>query len=193
MAAWLFYNQSQWEIEVPLQDFTRLNVGKCVLEILINRITSPIKICHLFFFINYADVSLCVFLRGGGMCVYDSDFNPFSSYPLQLPSCLPHAILWNHLVFVVRRQRIKVFVFFGVCFFFSFLFLFVFFFLFILATTVSHLEELATMSCHYYTGGQVKTLASNGLMPVGLISFWRGSSCRARLWILESGVHLKIL
>ena len=123
MAAWLLYNQSQWEIEVPLLDFTRLNVGNCVLEILINRITSSIKICHLIFFINYADVSLCVFLRGGGMCVYDSDFNPFSSYPLQLPSCLPHAILWNHLIFVVRRQRIKVFVF-----FFSFLFLFVFFF-----------------------------------------------------------------
>ena len=81
----------------------------------------------------------------------------------------------------------------SLCFFFSFLFLFVFFFLFILATTVSHLEEMATMSCHYYTGGQVKTLVSNGLRPVGLISFWRGSSCRARLWILESGVHLKIL
>ena len=144
------------------------------------------------FFYKLCRCELMLILAGRGICVYDSDFNPFSSYPLQLPSCLPHAILWNHLIFVVRRQRIKVFVFFF-RFCFCLYFFSIYFFLQGVATTVSHLEEMDTMSCHYYTGGQVKTLASNGLRPVGLISFWRGSSCRARLWILELGVHLKIL
>ena len=141
-------------------------------------------------------MSLCVFLRRGVWLWFQSFFE-LSFATIITPASCSFIKSFN---FSGKKAEVK-----GLCcfllfvyFLFLFLFLFVLFFLFIFSfkewqPLFPILEEMVTVSCHYNTGTQVKTLASNGLRLVGLSSFWRGSSCRARLWILESGVHLKIL